>query len=112
MRHKLYMYAFVLLMAFALCGGAIPVVNEVGHAHTATSIEAQMSVSFAAMPNGTGGERSDELCPLSVVCAHSFACVTALTCWQVATWKPVWFSTSVKRLTDRGFSPEPTPPIS
>lgn len=106
------MYAFALLMAFALCGGAIPVVNEAGHAHTATSIEAQMSASLAAAPNDTDSERSGHQCPLSVVCAHTFACMSAATCWQVATWEPVWFSTSVKKMTDRSFGPEPTPPIS
>ena len=112
MRRKSYKQIFVFLMAFVLSSGAMPAVEAEGHTGDGVFTETHVSATVAETPAESGDSKDGHRCTANIVCTHSFACVISGTCWQLAEWKPVWFSTAVKRLTNRSFGPEPTPPIS
>ena len=85
---------FVFLVAFAL------------------SPETILNSSVAETSRDTHGDGLAHKCADGIVCTQTLACAALAASWQVAEWEPEWFSTAVKRLTNRNFGPEPTPPIS
>lgn len=103
---------FVFLVAFALWGGAMPMMTEAAPSHSELSTKAIQILSVAETSNAAHGNCLTHKCTGSIICTQTLACDTSMSSWQLAEWGPEWFSTAVKRLTNRSFGPEPTPPIS
>jgi len=100
----------VFLLAFALGSGFFPAVADASHSQDITATTSHSSVSKP--PSDIHESGTAHQCTTDIFCPQTLACLPSAPSVELFEWSPVWFSLLVRKLTERSFGPEPSPPIS